>query len=358
MKYDFSPLSSVVTDSDVLKLKQIYKPKNKDPLVRIIKMIAVVIGCIIGVSILFVLFSSVVPFLLGDEHFGLVPVIFIMFIILMVSFSIIYSIKSQKKAWEQNVRLYRFAKANNLSFELSLSHPGYSGMIFNIGGLRKAENILRSATHKPIFEIANYTYTITRSSGSGKNSHSDTTYYRYGYIMIQLNKKLPHIVLDSKSNNASLFGANLSNLPASFDKNQTLSLEGDFDKYFTLYAPKEYEQDALYIFSPDLMAMFIDQSNQFDAEIVDDKLFIYSSKHFDFSNIALVGQLFNIINKVGSLVIHNTDRYEDETVTGLPENVVSESGRRLKMSNPAVIFIIIFMVIAFVVFIFKMNNGF
>jgi hypothetical protein len=356
MKYDFSALSSVVTEADVISLKQIYKPKNKSLLVKYIKIIAVIIACIVGFSMLFVLFYSVIPFLIKDENFGIVPVIFIMFMFLMVAFGIIYSIKSDKKTWEQNVRLSRFTKANDLSFELSLSHPGHSGLIFNIGELRIAEDILKNTTKKPTFEIANYTYTITRSSGSGKDRHSDTTYYRYGYIMIQLNRKLPHMVLDSKSNNTSLFGASLSALPMSFDNSQILSLEGDFDKYFTLYAPKEYEQDALYVFSPDLMSMFIDQSSQFDAEIVDDKLFIYSTKHFDFSNISLVQQLFNIINKVGSLVVHNTNRYKDEMAAILPENTVAETGRRLKVSYVGIYVALAFIIIMFSVFFFMSSR--
>ncbi|MEI6237759.1 MAG: hypothetical protein WCP03_04130 [Candidatus Saccharibacteria bacterium] len=352
MKYDFSALSSVVTDSDVLALKQIYKPKSQSPWLKSIKIVAVIIASAAGASVVFGAFFYMISSLIRGDRSILTGLILLFVMILSIIFGIIYGIKFQRKDWERNVKLYRFSKANNLSFELSLSHPGYEGMIFNIGELRQAENILKNVAKKPMFEIANYTYTITRSSGSGKDSHSDTTYYRYGYIMIQLNKKLPHIVLDSKANNSSLFGANLSNLPESFDRDQVLSLEGDFDKYFTLYAPKEYEQDALYVFSPDLMAMFVDQSSEFDAEIIDDKLFIYSSKHFDFSNIALVKQLFNIIDKVGSLVVHNTDRYEDEMAAGLPENTVAETGRKLKASYVGIYVALAFMIIMFSVFFF------
>ncbi len=352
MKYDFSALSSIVTNSDILALKQIYNPKNTSPLMRKIKIIALVVACVVGSLMLFLFFYRVAPFLLIDDDFVFIPIIFIVLILLII-IGIIYSIKADKKTWVQNVKLYRFAKANGLLFKPSLPRPGYNGMIFNIGDNRAANTVLNSQ-NKPIFEMANYTYSETH--GSGKNRH--TTYHYYGYIMIQLSKKLPHIVLDSKANNTSLFGANLSNLPESFDREQILSLEGDFNKYFTLYAPKEYERDALYVFSPDLMAMFVDQSSEFDAEIVDDKLFIYSSKHFDFSNIALVQQLFNIINKVGSLVVHNTDRYKDEMAASLPDNIVAESGRRLRVPNPAIIVLIIFIFIAFIIFIFNINNNF
>ena len=78
------------------------------------------------------------------------------------------------------------------------------------------------------------------------------------------------MVLDARSNNG-LFGG--TNLPSQFSKDQILSLEGDFSEYFTLYCPREYERDALYVFTPDLMALLIDQTSTFDVEIVDDWMF-------------------------------------------------------------------------------------
>ena len=95
-------------------------------------------------------------------------------------------------------------------------------------------------------EFANYRYT----TGSGKNKTTHT----WGYVAVKLDVPLPHIVLDAKGNNG-IFG---SNLPATFDKDQRLSLEGDFDEYFSLYCPQGYEPDALYLFTPDIMARFID----------------------------------------------------------------------------------------------------
>ena len=85
---------------------------------------------------------------------------------------------------------------------------------------------------------------------------------------------LPHIVLDATSNNG-LFG---SNLPSTFARSQRLSLEGDFDRYFSMYCPEGYETDALYLFTPDIMARFIDNAAALDVEIVDDWLFLYTKR--------------------------------------------------------------------------------
>ncbi|WP_431805149.1 hypothetical protein [Microbacterium sp. bgisy203] len=69
-----------------------------------------------------------------------------------------------------------------------------------------------------------------------------------------------------------------SNLPTRIDRRQRLRLEGDFDRFFTLYCPRGYERDALYLFTPDIMTRFIDRAAAFDIEIVDDWLFLYSRR--------------------------------------------------------------------------------
>ena len=51
---------------------------------------------------------------------------------------------------------------------------------------------------------------------------------------------------------------------------QKLTLGGEFDDKFTLYAPSDYGRDAFQIFAPDLMALFIDRLGTFDVEIIDD----------------------------------------------------------------------------------------
>lgn len=159
-------------------------------------------------------------------------------------------------------RLGRFAEANGMRYLPSESDPGLPGMIFSLGSSRQATDVLRAETPRET-EYANYRYT----TGSGKNR----TTHRWGYVAIRLDVPLPNIVLDATSNNG-IFG---SNLPASFARGQRLSLEGDFDQHFALYCPEGYEQDALYLFTPDIMARFIDNAAALDVEIVDDRLFLY-----------------------------------------------------------------------------------
>lgn len=199
-------------------------------------------------------------------------------------------------------RLDRFARANGMSFVGEVSAPPLPGMIFSLGRSRSAADVLRGERPRWV-EFGNYQYT----TGSGKNSRT----HRWGYVAVKLDTPLPHIVLDAVGNNG-LFG---SNLPQAFDKEQRLGLEGDFDRYFSLYCPTGYERDALYLFTPDVMARFIDNAAALDVEIVDDWLFLYSHRPFSTLDPATWAWLFAA---VGALLdkLDQWARWRDDRLAG------------------------------------------
>lgn len=225
---------------------------------------------------------------------------------------------SRSGGWELWTRLDKFAKANGMIFSPSDPNPHYPGAIFNIGDSRRALNHFRSATDRYL-DIGNYSY----STGSGKSRSS----HSWGFMALHLDRKLPNMVLDSKANNG-LFGG--TNLPAIFTKDQVLSLEGNFDEFFRLYCPKQYERDALYVFTPDLMALLIDNVAPFDVEIVDDWLFVYSAAPFASADPAVFQRLFKIVDTVGGKALAQTERYADERVGDFAMNVVAPQGQRLR----------------------------
>jgi hypothetical protein len=178
---------------------------------------------------------------------------------------IVYAVRALvARSGRRQYRLARFAAANGLRYEATAGTVVLPGMIFGIGSDASARDLV----HGPAgLVVGNHRYV----TGSGKNRRT----HRWGFAALSLGTTLPHIVLDARSNN-SVLGA--SNLPVPFDRAQRLSLEGDFDQHFTLYCPAGYERDALYMFTPDIMARFIDRAAEFDVEIVDDRLFLYSRR--------------------------------------------------------------------------------
>jgi hypothetical protein len=225
-------------------------------------------------------------------------------------------------SWVKWYRLSRFAEANGFDYSRTAG-PDYPGAIFDEGTEREVTDLLRRASHGAIdrrtLDIGNYSYV----TGSGKSS----TTHRWGFVAIGLDRTMPNMVLDSRANNG-LFGS--TNLPDSFSRDQVLSLEGDFDRYFRLYCPKQYEADALYVFTPDLMALLIDEAAPFDIEIIDRWLFVYAATPFDTVSADTYRRLFRIAETVGAKALAQTERYADETVGSFAANVVSPSGQRLR----------------------------
>lgn len=212
--------------------------------------------------------------------FAVVPMLMLVAIVAVGAVFIVRTIRGGSS--ERWYRLDRFARANGMSWYASAPDPPLPGMIFTLGHDRVASDVVRG--DRPRFvEFGNYRY----STGSGKNE----TTHRWGYVAVKLSSPLPHIVLDAVGNN-SLFG---SNLPMSFTKDQRLSLEGDFDRHFALYCPTGYESDALYLFTPDIMARFIDNAAALDVEIVDDWLFFYSQRDFSTLDPATWAWLFSAV---------------------------------------------------------------
>jgi hypothetical protein len=205
----------------------------------------------------------------------------------------------------QDAHYYRmsgFAEANGVEYIPVVPRPELPGMVFGLGDNRQTLDALRGTVPRFV-EFGDYSYTTTQSNG--KTTYTVT--HRWGYVAIRLDVPLPNIVLDAVGNNG-LFGSNLPRRPS---KDQRLSLEGDFDRYFELYCPREYETDALYLFTPDVMARFIDNAALLDVEIVDDWLILYRQGGLPTESPETWAWLFGV---VGSLLdkLSRWGRWRDE----------------------------------------------
>lgn len=278
-------------------------------------IIVVVIG-VFMVGVFGTVFGSILPSLLssGAGGFALLPGVFVLFVVGLLALAIVGIVRGGGGSirW---YRLDRFARANGMTFTPAVPAPPLPGMIFQRGSSRRASDLVRGAQPRFV-EFANYRFT----TGSGKNR----TTHRWGYVAVKLDVPLPHIVLDAVGNNG-LFGA--SNLPAAFDRDQRLSLEGDFDRFFSLYCPTDYERDALYLFTPDIMARFIDNAAALDVEIVDDWLFLYAKRDLSTLDPATWAWLFSIVAALLDKLAQ-WSRWRDERLVtrALPTTDAVESG--------------------------------
>lgn len=321
---DYSPLFTTPPRDEVAAYRRTTlaaRPSaTAEQLVRIASWVfggflAVIIGITLVVPVL-VVATSIAS---GDvdlvDVVGLLPPLVVAVVVAVL---IGRGLLSRRHDWEKRLRMSRFAAVNGLRYEPVSEGPSYPGAIFGIGTSRQVTDHFRT-TDDRFLDFGNYRYV----TGSGKNRST----HDWGFLALHLDRSLPHMLLDSRANNG-LLGA--TNLPAVFSREQVLSLEGDFDRFFTLYCPAEYERDALYVFTPDLMALLIDEAAPYDVEIVDRWMLVYSARPFPLADPGTYQRLLSIVSTVGAKTLTQTDRYVDERVGEFTANVVAPQGRRLR----------------------------
>lgn len=173
-------------------------------------------------------------------------------------------------AWIARIRkqfedafLEEFARANNYSFDKNDTVDETYGTIFRLNGDLRISDVV-TGTYKNS-DLRLFLYQLTVDAGRSQYTYTDTV------IELDLHGQLPHLLMMNRASKYRQLGiAGASGL-----KNSPLQLEGDFNKYFTLYAPKGNEMEALEIFSPDTMALMEDASKHFNVEFAGNRVYIY-----------------------------------------------------------------------------------
>ncbi|MFK4788287.1 hypothetical protein [Microbacterium sp. ZW T5_56] len=172
------------------------------------------------------------------------------------------------KQYEDRQRLIRrartvlLARENGWDFELeTLAIPPARSM--KVGTERKVLDLVR-LRRAPRIELGVFQTKV--------DAGRSTAIVRQDYLALALPQKLPNILLQAMPSGPRL--GNAIAVPTGIDPDQFLSLEGDFDRYFRLYCPPGYERDALYLFTPDIMALFIDHAHGCSVEIIDNWLIV------------------------------------------------------------------------------------
>ena len=207
----------------------------------------------------------------------------------------------------QAERAQQFIQDNRIGFVSDYARSGHQGVVFD-----KKANSSSGPSKEHVFHPKNVLF--IQQNGVQAELGTVLTTYRsrwfrqrqtYGYICLELSRPSPHIIVNAKANNSVL----LDNLPVRLKAYEKLSLEGNFDEYFTTYTPDASKREALYVLTPDLMTVLIDNSRQFDIEVIDNKLYVYSNGGFDISDASLLEQLVGIINSVGQKALSRTKNY-------------------------------------------------
>ncbi|MFA6000207.1 MAG: hypothetical protein WC783_04510 [Candidatus Paceibacterota bacterium] len=195
--------------------------------------------------------------------------------IMIMWLAILYS-KIRQAFWKQIALKYNwtYTPTKDISREKAL--------LFSMGHSKITENGITGNYINNPFYIFEYQYTI----GSGKHSRT----YNFTVFEVKFTGTFPHLYLNYKNDW-------YSNSPSMFSSFVKISLPQEFADKFKLYVPKEYEIEALQIFTPDVFSLLLDSEWDYDMEFVDGELIIYSNTRF--GNFV---ELDNELNKIKKFV--------------------------------------------------------
>lgn len=269
-----------------------------------------------------VIFGTIVG--LAFTYEGLYPIVFVT-IIGVIALSL-YERWSWRKTQRQVVATYAlFARANTWQYVPRREiHNKESGSIFLFGHSKKVEHIISGKFMGCDFSTFSYQYTV----GSGRSRQD----FKVQVVELTLPRVLPHMVIDSLVDHGGYSG---SVLPIIFDKSQRLELEGDFYKYFALYAPDKYGISALSVLAPNAMEALMKYAALCDIEIIDNKIFFlwpgHATTSASFKNMLTTVQ--GVMQKIGKK-LEKSDIYAHQSQAALHATQASQ-GVRLKKEKYA-----------------------
>lgn len=261
----------------------------------------------------------------GGIAFGMGTLVVVMILLAVILVRMTIRVWSRRTMRRTHLRLASFAEANGFDYRvgpIALQRD----MPWRSRGSVNLHRVLRSREPRGI-EIADY-----EVIGNRKNLAAPFG----GYCALRMPVALPHILLRAQDGRHR--GMTGAGAPADA---QRLSLEGGFDRHFQLYCPVGYEADALYLFTPDVMARLLDHVRGFDVEIVDDWLLLVTSddlvttKVDDWQDIAAaVDAVDDRVERWARWRETRSDRRSaktDESASTAAAGRVSTRGRRLSV---------------------------
>lgn len=267
--------------SDVTKSMLSYVTKRFKLLIPVV-IVAVVLWYIL-------LLMFVIPFIMSPDNAPPSgsrdnrPALIVFLLIIPYLVSNAYYLWLKRKF--ELVFLEEFAKSNNYSFDATGSVDETYGSIFRAdSSSQKVSDIITGEYQGAALRM----FICETTIGTGRNSHT----YLNTVLELDLKGKLPNLML--VSHRSFVMGFNIASIAGLTNK---ISLEGDFDKDFTLYSQPNAQIHALEVFTPDLMAILQDNSREHDIEFAGNRIYIYTARF-----ITKTGDLNNIFNIAKALI--------------------------------------------------------
>jgi len=241
----------------------------------------------------------------SSEWFFWVPIIFFFFfgfIVLIIPFLYFLFELNKMRAtfWKEFADLNGWKYKENHEGEIpdlfSSNSNNEQGIMFKEGSMGNISNEIDGIIDNRHFRIFCYQFSV----GSGK---SKKTYY-YTVFAFSFNGSFPHIYLNNKNNS---WGIHLE---------EKIPLPLEFEKKFSLHAPKKYEIEALEIFTPELLVKLLDLNFPYDVEFVNQEILIFTDGQInDFPQLE---NKFNKAFELKDLIDTKLDKFQFKQIGNIP----------------------------------------
>lgn len=166
----------------------------------------------------------------------------------------------------QSAFMQQLALAVGFTYEQKGDVSNFKGHFLEIGHSQTIRDVLSGTYRNAPVRIFTYSFTI----GYGKNQHT----YSYTGFELKTKDNLPEIIIHPKSV-TDIIGFGDEWKP---NGTKNISLEGNFNDYFKVYAPENSEIETRQILAPDVMADLIDNYKEFIQEFSGDSMYVISTK--------------------------------------------------------------------------------
>jgi hypothetical protein len=151
------------------------------------------------------------------------------------------------KSVYENTIFKAFANSNNFDYQKKGIVPTQTGHLFFVGNSNKISDVISGNYSNRQFLFFLYSYDI----GYGKNRRS----YHRAVLTISYGVNLPTFIMRRSGIKALL--EEEGDKIKSNGYTERLQLEGDFNKHFEVFIPKDTEQDVLTILTPDILELLL-----------------------------------------------------------------------------------------------------
>jgi hypothetical protein len=259
-----------------------------------------------------------IAFWFASSEVNLVLKIILLFIgFLVLIYLIIIKLKQAKK-W--NNIMQEFASRNSFHFNPGVQKISRSGSFFKVHDDGVSNTHINGFFGGLPFSMFAYHYSVRRPFSNRSETESV-------FVMeLTLPRVLPHMVIDSLVESEG--GWRPSVLPVPFEKSQRMKLEGNFYKYFEVYAPDNHAVTLLAIIAPNVMEALMQHATKYDIEIIDNKLYFYTSESKPIGD--LIMETFTtaqqVLDKIGKKLC-TSNIYSDAYLSSSTEDVAVAAPR-------------------------------